>query len=300
MTNDLDKGVEYTYVDYPMGPPGTTSYQLLSPKHPGVVGVVQSKSSTGIPIYNVNGDRTSPNSNSSHPSVINMSTSLDKASFNKLRGLYLNTFFLPAFPSRVLCLGEPEGKERVRFADADGNTLYPGETETPVSGTLPNPHSHSNGKLPQQNGGPNYTGRFNTLPNKLTANNPPSGGVPPSQSMATPMGVTVLATSGANIPSSTSAPLSVQDHIYSTTSRVKPAPLPRAPSTNLSQSQLSSSSSSSNKSPPPLLPPAAANGPILKKTSRNTSDSISPPVSIEGDHKTLTLKCPSGYSITSV
>ena len=228
----------------------------------------------------------------------------------------------------LVCIpGEPEGKERVRFADADGNTLYPGDVEPHAPANPPQlHHSLTNGKLPQQNGGPKYNPqvtnapRYNTLPNRLSPQSPPlSGGNYPGSSCSSSSSPPII----ANIPPNSAGPgggqypassmaagaiASVQaDHIYSTTSRVKPVPLPRAPSTNLSQSQLSNSSNSSVASkspPPPSLPAAAANGPILKKgtasAARNLSEAITPPVTIEGDHKTLTLKCPSGYSITSV
>ena len=202
-----------------------------------------------------------------------------------------------------MILGEPEGKERVRFADADGNTHYPGEVDTKVTHAV-----ISNGKLPQQqNGGPPNlmvtsamsmgAPRYNTLPHKLQQ---------PQGTTAGGEGVDLLTDTdgGPDFGGPGSMPGGVQDHIYSTTSRAKPAPLPRAPSTNLSHSQAPGSSSTSassglNKSPPPSN--LAPNGPILKKSSnRSNTDSISPPVSIEGDHKTLTLKCASGYSITSV
>jgi hypothetical protein len=147
---------------------------------------------------------------SASSAVIN-SASLDKATFNKLRG-------------------EPEVKERVRFADADGVTVYPG-TDNNDNLTL----THlSNGKLPANGTGGSSRDlppRYATLPHKSSVNN-------------------------SIIPQSLSAS-QVSDHIYSTTSRPgapKPAPLPRAPGTNLSQS-----------SPPTSITPPLANGPILKK-----------------------------------
>ena len=107
-------GQDYTYVDYSLGPPGSSAYQILSPHH-GAVGLAvatggaqgatmgsSSSKSSSPPIHTATGIPISPSppatgigisggggigpGGGNH--VINLSTSLDKASFNKLRGTF--------------------------------------------------------------------------------------------------------------------------------------------------------------------------------------------------------------------
>ena len=88
-----------TYVDYSLGPPGSSAYQILSPHH-GAVGLAvatgtgvgsSSSKSSSPPIHTTGGIPISPSppgvlGGPGTGGVINLSTSLDKASFNKLRG----------------------------------------------------------------------------------------------------------------------------------------------------------------------------------------------------------------------